>query len=95
MSSLEFFNLSFMSLRSPHLILSTAKSLPAQVTKATIKEQMLSRRYRYEHLFSFWSIQNSEFCHLAPSFENTPEDSCHILSKCDALKSTRENLLRL
>ena len=54
---------------------------------------MLSGRYRTQHLCSYWSLHTSEFCQLAPSCKHTPEDICHILSNCDALSSTRNNLL--
>ena len=94
LSSLQYFNPSFMSLKTPHPIWSTAGSSPAQVTKATVQAQMLSGRYRTEHLCSFWSLHTSEFCQLAPSCKNTPEDILHILCTCEALLSTRENLLR-
>ena len=94
LSSLEFFKPSFMSLKSPHPIWSTAGASPAQVVKATIQAQMLSGRYRTQHLCSLWSLHTSEFCQLAPSCLNTPEDIHHILRNCEALSSTREDLLR-
>ena len=83
-----------MSLKSPHPIWSTAGASPAQVVKATIQAQMLSGRYRTQHLCSLWSPHTSEFCQLAPSCMNTPEDIHHILRDCEALLSTRENFLR-
>ena len=94
LSSLEFFNPSFMSLMKPHPIWSTAGSSPAQVTMATVQAQMLSGRYRTQHLCSFWSLHTSEFCHFAQSCTNTPETIYHILRNCEALQPAREKLLR-
>ena len=93
LSSLEFFNPYYMSLKTPHPIWSTAGSSPVRVTMATIQAQMLSGRYRTQHLCSYWSLHTSEFCQLAPSCTNTPEDIQHILRKCEALLPTREKLL--
>ena len=95
LTSLQYFNPSFMSLSSPHPIWSTAGSSPAKVTMATIQSQMLSGRYRTMQLESHWSTKHSSgFCILSKSCSTSIEDLPHILSSCEALLSVRKKLQR-
>ena len=55
--------------------------------------QMLSGRYRTQHLCSLWSPNTSEFCQLSPECATTVEDIDHILKFCPALSKTRKKLL--
>ena len=64
--SLEYFKPQFMSLTSPHPILTTAGSNSYQTAMSTVQALMLSGRYRTELLCSKWSPQSSGSC-LTPT----------------------------
>ena len=83
LTSLQYFNPAYMSLVSPHPIWSTVGSSPAKVAMATIQAQMLSGRYRTEHLCSLWSPNSSEFI---------SEDLDHIIRNCESLTQTRQKM---
>ena len=92
LSSLKYFNPAFMSLKRPHPIWSTVGSSPAKVAMATVQAQMLSGRYRTQHLCSLWSQNTSEYCKLSDECATTAEDIEHILKFCPGLSSTRKKL---
>ena len=93
LSSLVYFRPGFMSLTTPHPLWSTSGSSPSKIAMATIQAQMLSGRYRTEHLCSHWSKNKTGVCLLSPSCSSTVEDLHHILSSCKALVLTREKLM--
>ena len=92
--SLKFFHPGFMSLASPHLLLSTAGSSPYEVAKAHIQSLFLSGRYKTERLCRFWSKNPGGHC-LLPlcKGKSIPEDVEHILVGCTSLSSAREILI--
>ena len=92
LTSLEFFQPSFMSLAYSHPLWRTAASSPTKVVMATVQARFLSGRYRSEALCSHWSNNTLGHCRLSPSCQ-TPEDTTHILKNCTALDATREKLL--
>ena len=61
---------------------------------ATVQAQMLSGRYRTQHLLSLWSPLTSEYCQLSSSCATIPEDLTHILQFCEALQTTRQKMLQ-
>ena len=85
-------NPAFMSLKRPHSIWSTVGSSPAKVAMATVQAQMLSGRYRTQHLCSLLSQNTSEFCKLSDECATTTEDIEHILKFCPGLSTTRKKL---
>ena len=95
LTSLEFFNPSFMSLKTPHPIWRTAGSSPAKVTMATVQAKMLSGRYRTQLLCSHFTPQGSKICQLSQCCKESGavEDLRHILTQCKALDDTRETLI--
>ena len=91
--SLEFFKPEFLSLTTPHPILSSAGSSPYFVTMANVQTVMLSGRYRTEALASHWSESGSKFCQTPQCKDlNLVEDLTHILAVCGALNHTRSKL---
>ena len=94
LSSLKFFYPQYMSLKSPHSILTTAGSSPAQVRKATIQVLILSGHYRTKALARHWSKSNKAgSCMLFPECSRAFDDIEHILQYCPALEETRKYLL--
>ena len=93
--SLQFFHPEFMSLTSPHSILTTAGSSPYRVNMSTVQCHMISGRFRTEALCSHWSLSNSKEC-TAPSCQgfDITEDLSHILAYCSSLTPTRQRLAK-
>ena len=91
--SLEYFKPQFMSLTSPHPILTTAGSNSYQTAMSTVQALMLSGRYRTELLCSKWAPQSSGSC-LTPTCKGLgiPEGLQHILVSCGSLEETRKGL---
>ena len=94
LTSLKFFRSNYMSLKTPHLIWTTAGSSPAKIRKATIQALMISGRYRTESLVRHWSKTNKTgSCLLSLECSGTLDDIEHILQHCPALDGTRSYLL--
>ena len=94
LSSLQFFHPNYMSLVTPHPILTSAGSSPYHVSMANIQCLMLSGRYRTEALCSHWSESGDKFCKSSNCKEyQTVEDLPHILATCGSLQATREKLM--
>ena len=92
LSSLEYFNPNYMSLRKPHPLFLSAKS-PFEVKKAVVVARMLSGRYRTDHLVRHWSKTNpTGLCRLPGCTGDMIGDLQHILLYCPALKDTRLHL---
>ena len=92
LTSLEFFNPSYMSLTCSHPLWRTAAASPTKVVMATVQARFLSGRYRTEALCSHWSSNKEGLCKLSTDCQ-TPEDTSHILKFCSALAPTREKLM--
>ena len=88
LTSLEFFQPSYMSLSSPHPLWTTAGS-PFEVRKATISARMLSGRYRTDYLARHWSKTNPEGLCRLPGCNNELGTLQHILLTCPALTDAR------
>ena len=93
LTSLEYFKPQFLSLSSPHSILTSAGPSPYFVTMANVQSVMLSGRYRTEALASHWSEPRTKNCKtLFCKDLRIVEDLKHILADCVALQSTRDKL---
>ena len=92
LKSLSFFNPQFMSLAKPHALFTSAGSSPSKARMACIQARMLSGRYRCEYLARHWKKNSSGSCLLSPNC-NEYEDINHILQRCSALDSVRNNLI--
>ena len=90
LQSLEYFQPTFMSLRTPHPLWLTASSSPTKVVMAIQQVRLLSGRYRLDSLTSHWT-NSSGHCRLSPLC-NTSEDIIHFLKTCSALDQTRRKL---
>ena len=90
LSSLKYFQPSYMSLTRPHPLLTTAGSSPYEVVKARVQALLLSGRYRTELLCSKWSTNTGGYC-CTPGCKgrNIKEDTEHILLHCSSLALTR------
>ena len=82
-----------MSLSKPHPIWSTPGSSPSKIAMATIQAQIVSGRYRTQKLCSHW-YNDTATCPLSDTCSPEIEDLQHILTKCIALQTTRNKLLR-
>ena len=92
LSSLKYFHLSFMSLKTPHPIWKTAKENPHEVNKARIQAILLSGRYRLRSLTKHWTNDGSS-CPFPSCSRSSPEESIeHFLIFCPGLAETRDNL---
>ena len=92
LTSLIYFKPAFLSLKKPHPLWTTAGCSPAKVVMATVQAQMLSGRYRTEHLCRHWSKNKLGVCLLSASCSSTSEDLPHLLASCPALQQTRDKL---
>ena len=94
LSSLKYFQPSYMSLTRPHPLLTTAGSSPYEVVKARVQALLLSGRYRTELLCSKWSTNTGGYC-CTPDCKgkNIKEDIEHILLHCSSLALTRTRLV--
>ena len=93
LSSLKFFQPSYMSLTKPHPLFTTAGPSPYEVAKARVQALLLSGRYRTESLCSKWSSNPGGYC-CTPRCEGREikEDIEHILLHCSSLAVTRTRL---
>ena len=91
--SLKYFKPEYLSLASPHPILSSAGSSPYAVIMANVQCTMLSGRYRTEALASHWSESGTRSC-KTPFCKNhhIEEDHHHILAVCGSLQTSRSRL---
>jgi hypothetical protein len=91
LTSLTYFNPSFMSLNTPHSVWSMAET-PFEVSKACTVASMLSGRYVTDHRARHWTQSNPEglclLC-LIKGFPETPGTLEHLLLRCPALASAR------
>ena len=91
LSSLTYFNPSFMSLTTPHPLWTLAES-PFEVSKANTMASMLSGRYVTDHRARHWTQSNPEglclLC-LIQGHQATPGTLEHLLLKCPALSQAR------
>ena len=93
LQSLSSFKPTFMSLKKPHPLWSTAGSSPTQVSMAIVQATMLSGRYRTEALLRHFSPSKTGSCLLSEMCVDTRDSICHILCACPALNSHRNGLL--
>ena len=93
LKSLQYFKPHYMSLTTPHPMVTSAGSSPYEVTKAGVQALFLSGRYRTEKLCRFWSNNHNGYC-LGPqcSESKVVEDEEHILLHCKSLAATRNTL---
>ena len=95
--SVPYFHPQFMSLCSPHRLLTTAGSNPYEVAKARVQLQLLISQYRSAKQTRHWSFTNPQGlctypqCNANSSIESTD----HILLHCPAYASTRHSLIQL
>ena len=97
LSSLTYFQPTYMSLNTTHPIWSMAES-PYEVSKATTVANMLSGRYVTDHRARHWSNQNPEgICQLCQVFglSSTPGTLEHQLLSCPALAEVRSQQVSL
>ena len=94
-TSLLFFNPSYMSLSTPHLLWTTCSSNPFETNKATVQASLLSGRYKTDYLSRHWNHSNPHgFCLLCPEklLFGTVQ---HFLLHCEALSEQRSKLVDL
>ena len=89
-SSLQFFNPSYMSIASPHPVLTTAGSYPSKKAMTTVQAVMMSGRYRTDALCSHWFKNKSGLCLLFDQCVNMVEDINHILRICKTTWKLRQ-----
>ena len=95
--SLSYFNPQFMSLKSPHKLLSSAGSKSYEVAKALVQLRFLSSQYRCAKLTRFWTPSNTNgLCSFPTCLANNQVESPeHILIFCPAYNTTRLNMVAL
>ena len=92
LDSLAFFKPQYMSLSSPHPIITTCGTNPYEINKAIIQLKFLSGRYRTDHLVSHFQPSSSPTCQLSCNQPDAIGDTKHLLLHCSTL-STRRALL--
>ena len=91
--SLSMFHPEYMSLKTPHPLLTTVGSNPFQINKSLSQLLMLSGRYRTEKLCRFWSQNMYGACRLCSNpAALIQEDLQHILLFCPALNEARQHV---
>ena len=95
--SLKFLRPQYMSLTSPHKLLTTAGSKPYEVAKACIQLRFLSSQYSCGQKSRHWSIENpGGWCTFPDCYTyqrtETPE---HILLHCPAYEEKRTDMVAL
>jgi hypothetical protein len=95
--SVPYFHPQYMSLTSPHKLLTAAGSNPYEVAKARIQLQFLISQYRSAKLTRHWSPSNPQgLCTFSPCYQSsTVESTEHILLYCPAYIRTRDILISL
>ena len=95
--SLQYFNPEYMSLKTPHRLLSSAGHKSYEVAKARIQLLFLSNQYPSNNHTRHWSPQNPQgICSYPPCLENNIiESNEHILLSCPAYTDTRVSLFLL
>ena len=95
--SLDYFKPQYMSLSSPHKLLTSAGPKSYEVTKARIQLLFLSSQYPSAKLQRHWSLENPlglctfQYCQDRLIVES-PE---HILLHCPAYSASRQNMVSL
>ena len=96
LSSLTYFHPEYMSLTSPHKVLTTAGRKTYEVCKAKIQLQFLSSQYPCGSVTRHWSTDNPGLCSYPPCISKalveTPE---HILLFCPAYSAARHNMINM
>ena len=93
LSSLLYFQSSYMSLKSPPSLWSTA-SKPFEMSKSITVANMLSGHYVTDHRARYWSKTNPQgHCQLCliAGYPSTTGSLEHLLLYCPALAVTRSN----
>ena len=95
--SLYYFHSQFMSLSSPHKILTTAGNKPYEVSKARIQLLLLSSKYPCAKLTRHWSPEYSDGCCTHPPCkeQGLVETVEHMLLDCSAYTTVRQSLASL
>ena len=92
LDSLYCFKPQFMSLSTPHPIITSCGSNPYEINKAVIQLKLLSGRYRSDTLLSHFHPSNSRTCQLNCDQPDAIGDVHHFLINCSALASRRSLL---
>ena len=92
LDSLLNFKPQYMSLSTPHPLITSCGSNPYEVNKAVIQLKLLSGRYRCDSLLSHFHPSNSPTCQLSCDQPDAIGDVQHLLIKCSALSSRRSIL---
>ena len=96
LTSLKYFQPEFLSLSSPHRLLTAAGSKSYEVAKARIQLLFLSARYPCGQLTRHWSPDSEGYCtFLTCQQRSTIETPEHILLECPAYTTTRLNLISM
>ena len=90
LDSLIYFKPQYMSLDTPHPILTTCGANVYEINKAICQLKLLSGRYRSDKLLSHFHPSNSPLCQLGCETPETPGDVQHLLIECSSLKQRRQ-----
>ena len=89
LDSLANFKPQYMSLFTPHPLITSCGSNSYEVNKAVIQLKLLSGRYRSDSLLSNFHPSNPATCQLSCDQPNAIGDVEHLLINCSALSSRR------
>ena len=92
LDSLYCFKPQFMSLSTPHPIITSCGTNPYEINKAVIQLKLLSGRYRSDTLLAHFHPSNSRTCQLNCDKPDAIGDVHHFLINCSTL-ATRRSLL--
>ena len=93
LSSLSYFHPDFMSLTTPHPLLSTCGSNSFEVSKSVIVSRIMSGRYRSDKLLKHFDKNHTGQCSLCTwECEGSIE---HLLVSCPALMQCRQQQFRM
>ena len=95
LTSVPYFKPEFMSLSSPHPILTSCGSNPFESHKAIYACRMLSGKYLTDRLQRHWTLNRSGYCLLPLCSPQSDGSLEHILLHCPALTTTRSGLFKL
>ena len=92
LDSLVNFKPQYMSLSTPHPLITSCGSNPYEVNKAVIQLKLLSGRYRSDSLLSNFHPSNPPTCQLSCDQPDAIGDVQHLLINCSALSPRRSIL---